>query len=94
VGCLVALDGAGRIVRAAVALVGVGPVALRLTVAERALVGESPGPELFRAAASACEPLEAMSDTQASGAYRRTVAGVLTRRALELATRRAAALNA
>jgi xanthine dehydrogenase YagS FAD-binding subunit len=49
----VALDiGAGRVRAARVAVGGVGTVPWRLPAVERALVGQSPSPELWRAAAS------------------------------------------
>lgn len=86
---LLALDGAGRIARASVTLGGVGAAPLRLHAAEAALVGEIPGPAPFRAAAGCCDGIEAMEDPQAPAWYRRRLAAVLTRRALERAAARA-----
>jgi carbon-monoxide dehydrogenase medium subunit len=89
VACLLALDAAGRIERAALALVGAGSVPMRLAAAERTLVGETPSAPLFRAAAAECASIEATSDAQISAEYRRHLAAVLVPRALERATARA-----
>jgi len=86
---LLVLDSAGRIARASLTLGGVGAAPLRVTTAETALVGEAPTPALFRAAAACCEGIEAMEDPQAPAWYRRRLAAVLSRRALERAWARA-----
>ncbi len=79
----------GEIVRARVALAGVGSTPLRLPGVETALAGERPDPRIFRQAAQgASREIEPEGDAHASAAYRRHLARVLTSRALE----RAAAL--
>jgi aerobic carbon-monoxide dehydrogenase medium subunit len=65
---------------------GVGPSPKRATDAERALVGVSPGEDAFRSAGEASAgALDPPSDVHATAEYRRSVAGVLTRRALQKA---------
>ena len=78
----VALDDAGRFLEAALGLAGVGDCAMRIDVTP--LVGEA----VARAAIAdvvraATKDLETSSDLHASAAYRRRVAAVLGRRALE-----------
>ena len=79
----------GTIDRASVVLGGVAEVPLRRVKAEAVLVGAEPGEDVFaaagEAAASGTEPL---SDSFGSGAYRRKLARVLTRRALAAAAER------
>jgi carbon-monoxide dehydrogenase medium subunit len=80
----------GRISRAAIALIGVSEAAQRARAAEQALSGEAPSTELFSdAAVQATRDLEPVSDLHASSEYRRRVAAVCVRRALEAASRRA-----
>ncbi len=65
---------------------GVGPSPKRATDAERALVGASPAEDAFRSAGDvSARALDPPSDVHASAEYRRSVAGVLTRRALQQA---------
>src|SRR5690242_16449317 len=78
-------ESAGKIAKAAIAIGGVGAAPVRAAEAERALVGQAPSPELFRAAAETCRTIEAMADVHASSSYRQHLAAVLTRRALEAA---------
>jgi aerobic carbon-monoxide dehydrogenase medium subunit len=82
---VVRLDG-GRIAEARVGVGGAGDRALRIHDAEAALCGRSPDRKAFaeagRIAAAAVDPFE---DIHASVAYRRDLAGVMTRRALERA---------
>lgn len=77
----------GVIERAAIALFGVGATAVRATEAEARLVGTRPGDaEAIRAvAACAASGLEPPDDIHASGVYRRRMAEVAVRRALEQA---------
>lgn len=73
----------------AIALTGVGPCPVRARAAEERLVGGRLGEALFEHVASAVtEELEPDSDLHASADYRRTVAGVLTRRGLAEAQKR------
>ena len=75
--------------RIAAARIGVGAVEdrpIRAAAAERSLVGEEPGPELFAAAAeAAAHHVDPTSDLHASADYRRDLARAMIRRALERA---------
>ena len=82
---LLGLDAQGRIADAAIALSGLSPVPVRPGAVERALHGQKPGAEAFKAAAAEAEKLDAMGDPFASSAYRKHLARVLAYRALELA---------
>jgi carbon-monoxide dehydrogenase medium subunit len=86
---LIALDAAGTITRAVVALGGVGPVPLRVSAAEALLVGASAGPEAFAAAAAECAKVEALEDPTYPAWYRQHLAQTLAGRALKLAHERA-----
>jgi carbon-monoxide dehydrogenase medium subunit len=78
---------AGKIERAAIALFGVAGNALRAPLAEIALTGTSLGDPAAaeEAATLAVRGLDPADDIHASGAYRRRMAGVAVRRALEQA---------
>lgn len=90
VATLLTLDPAGRIERARLAVIGAAPAPVRARGAEASLVGQSPAEALFReAAALASQDLDPSDDVHATAAYRRQVGGVLARRALEQAVRRA-----
>ncbi len=85
----VTLDGAGKILSAGVGITGVGPKAYRARGVEDALRGQMPNEKtLGAAAAHAADKVEANSDLFASSEYRRTLAQVYTRRALETAVSR------
>jgi aerobic carbon-monoxide dehydrogenase medium subunit len=88
VGCLIDLAADGTIAQAALCVSGLGPAPVRVTKAERLLVGELPSHEVFRAAAVEAETLEATTDIYVSGAYRKHLARILTYRALERAVER------
>jgi len=80
----------GTIDRASVVLGGVAEVPLRRPEAEAILVGAEPDADTFAAAAeSAASGIEPLSDSFGSGAYRKKLARVLTRRALTAAAERA-----
>ncbi|MYI18524.1 MAG: xanthine dehydrogenase family protein subunit M, partial [Acidimicrobiia bacterium] len=80
----------GAIDRASVVLGGVAEVPLRRPEAEAILVGAEPTVEAFEAAAeAAAADIEPLSDSFGSGAYRKKLARVLTRRALTAAAERA-----
>ncbi len=87
------LDDKGRIRDARIVLVSVGDGPVLAQRAIKAVNGERPGAELFREAAALAgtRDAEPPSDLHASAAYRRQLVTVLTRRALERATTRAAA---
>lgn len=89
VGVTLALDAAGKASDARIVLCGMGFAPRRLVEAERMLIGQTPCDELIAAAAALAPREEAMSDAMASEAYRKHLAGVLTRRALTDAVARA-----
>jgi CO/xanthine dehydrogenase FAD-binding subunit len=74
----------GRFTDACVAVSGGGPKPLRIHNAEQALVGQKGNDKVFREAA-ACVPdaIDPPADQKASKAYRREMAKVFVRRALE-----------
>ena len=87
---LVALDARGHAADVRLAFGGVGPTPIRAVAAEEALTGQEPTPErITHVATIARDGLSPPSDAFVSGAYRRHLAGVLTRRVLTLATSRA-----
>ena len=82
--CALGWSGTGdRANRAALALFGVGATPMRATAAEQLLV-QGAGP--IEVAAAAVESVHPLDDLHASGAYRRKVAGVLVRRAVQRAS--------
>jgi len=89
-GVSVTLDAAGVCTAARVAIGAVAPTAVRVPEAEQALIG-SPLDEgaLKRAAAAASSAARPIDDKRGTATYRRTVAGVLTRRAAAIAAARA-----
>jgi carbon-monoxide dehydrogenase medium subunit len=75
---------AGAVEEARVALTGVWPQPVRLAEATGTLVGQPLSNDRIRAVAEAVETaVEPQGDYLGSAAYRRAMAGVLTRRALE-----------
>jgi carbon-monoxide dehydrogenase medium subunit len=79
---LLRLDG-GRVVEARIGVGGAGDRPLRITEAERALVGTVAGPEaLADAGAIAGTAVDPFEDLHASVAYRRDLVRAMTRRAL------------
>ena len=92
VAAAVRLDGNGRCDGARLALLSVGDRPTLAEQAAKALIGQAPSVESIRAAADAAASLdiEPSSDIHASARYRRQLANVLTRRALERAFERAA----
>ena len=89
------LDAQGRVGDARVVCFGVGPRPVRVTAAERSLVGGAPSaPALAEAGRLASASVDPSDDIHASGAYRKRLAGVLTTRALATALESAAALAA
>jgi carbon-monoxide dehydrogenase medium subunit len=89
VGALLDLDSGGTIRRAALALSGLGPIPIRASSIEAALVGQNPTHETLRAAAAAAGAFEAMSDAIVAASYRQHLARILTYRAIEGAANRA-----
>lgn len=80
-----ALDEAGSIARAAIAVGGSFEAPVRLQLFESAGVGRRPEPALFDTAAREAEAIECVGDDVYPAEYRRELAGVLVRRALDLA---------
>lgn len=78
----------GRVARAAISIFGGGMSPVRVTGAEDLLAGQAPSDDGLRAAAAMVDGLDYSTDAMASGAYRRRLTGVLTRRALADAVRR------
>ena len=79
---LLVFDADRSIRRAAVVVFGVEPSPVRLAQTERTLLGRKLDDDALAAAADEARSLDAMSDVQVSAAYRRHIAGVVTRRAL------------
>ncbi|MAG32576.1 MAG: molybdopterin dehydrogenase [Deltaproteobacteria bacterium] len=86
----VRLDSKGDFSDVRLVLFGVSAASLRLREVEQLLTGQPPSETLFREAGDrASQGIEdPLSDVHASAEYRRHLAGVLTIRALEEATRR------
>ena len=88
-GARITLDDVGTVTAAAVALGAVAPTVVRVPAAEAALVGTRLSDSALSAAAdaatAACNPID---DKRGTVAYRRQVAGVLTRRAVGIAADR------
>src|SRR5262249_23556221 len=87
----VAIDAQGRCTNARIGLFGVGDRPLLATRAAASLVGHTPGTDAMRAGANTAgrEEIDPSNDIPASSRYRRQLAEVLTRRALERAFDRA-----
>jgi CO/xanthine dehydrogenase FAD-binding subunit len=87
----ITLDEAGRCASARIALFGVGDRPMLGGTGARALIGHRPNADALRAAADAIatNDIDPTNDIHASSSYRRHLAGVLTRRALERAVERA-----
>jgi len=89
-GVSLTLDAAGAITHARVALGAVAPTVLRVDTAAEALVGSTLDDAALAAAADAAsEAANPIDDKRGTVAYRRRVAGVLTRRAATIAYERA-----
>ena len=82
---LLEVDASGRITRASLTIGGTGPAPVRVKEAERALVGNAASAKLFREASESCRKLDTMGDVHAPAPYRKHLAAVLSRRALEKA---------
>lgn len=87
VACQVRFAKNGRIDDVALAFFGVGDTPVRIDEAEALLRGGPPSARAFASAsAAASAAVRPSDDAHATAAYRRHVAGVLTRRALQAAT--------
>ena len=90
----VAVDDDGHCTRAAFGVGGAGPASVAFPALARRLVGNRPDKSLLEAVArDAAAALEPESDTHASAAYRRHLAGVLVTRALQSACDAAGAVR-
>ncbi len=86
----VTLNKSGKIEDVAVGITGVGPKAYRAEAVEKALRGKKVTPKLLAdGARHAADGVEPLADLHASAEYRREMAAVFTRRALERAIARA-----
>lgn len=82
----IVLGADGTVADARIGLNGAANRSLRATAAEDVLRGETPSAELLRAAGdAAAEQSDPLADVDGDEAYKRTVIGVYTRRALEKA---------
>jgi carbon-monoxide dehydrogenase medium subunit len=91
VACEVSLAEDGTYAGAALSYFGVGAQPIRVSEAESALIGRTPGEELHREVAGIVSAaLQPAADLHGSSAYRKHVAGVLTRQGLAEAVARAA----
>jgi carbon-monoxide dehydrogenase medium subunit len=81
-------DASGKITRASVTLGGIAVAPVRATELEKALIGQTPGDKLLRAACESCRKYEAIDDIHAPASYRQHLATVMSRRALEQALQR------
>ncbi len=88
IAALMEIDASQTITRAALAVGGALATAQRLPEAEAILVGAKANDETFRAAGEACTQIDAVEDVHAPASYRKSLAGVLTRRALKAAAER------
>jgi len=87
-GCLIELAG-GTIKRASVVVSGVRPNPVRLTAAEKLLVGQKPSDALAEAAGAEATKIDAMEDAYVTADYRKHLGGVMVKRALKRAFARA-----
>ena len=80
----------GTVGECRIALTAVAPTIIRAPLAERAIAGNLPAPQALAAvAAAASDASRPLSDLRASEEYRRHTVGVVARRAVEIAARRA-----
>ncbi len=86
----VMLAASGAIERAVIGVTGVAAKAYRASAVEKALAGQKPGEKLLaEAVRGAAKGVDVLSDIHASRDYRREMAAVFVRRALESAIARA-----
>jgi carbon-monoxide dehydrogenase medium subunit len=93
-GCLLELDGAGRVARAALVTSGVSYVPQRLLAAERMMSGEAVDAELMRSIEEEARLSVELDDVHVPMAYRQQLIGVMMRRAITDALARAGGLPA
>jgi carbon-monoxide dehydrogenase medium subunit len=79
----------GLLSRVSITLGGIAAAPLRMTLAENALLQTCGTPADLERAVAVCYGVDAISDTYVPAWYRQRLAGVLTRRALNIALKRA-----
>ena len=80
------LDASGNIQNARIVMGCVGPIPFRAASAEKILIGEKPGPDIFaRAGIAASQDCKPIDDFRGSAEYKRDMVNVLTRRTLAMA---------
>jgi carbon-monoxide dehydrogenase medium subunit len=79
---LIIEDDNGKVTRASVTLGGLGPMPIRASDVERALIGEKIEEKRLREICESLRQLEAVEDIHAPASYRQQLATVLPRRAL------------
>ena len=90
VAAVVTLEASDRVGSARIGITGVGPAASRVTEVERALTGKVPDAGVIaKAAGRITEGLDVRDDLQGPAAYKRHLASVHARRAIERAVERA-----
>jgi carbon-monoxide dehydrogenase medium subunit len=89
VGSILDVAGNSKVRQARIAISGLGPTPIRLVEAEELLLGKAISSELIQQAGQFARAREAAGDAMAGAEYRRKLAAVLTRRALEQASARA-----
>ena len=87
-GAMIEMAG-GTIKRASIVVSGVRPNPVRLTAAEKLLVGQKPSDALAEAAGVEATKIDAMSDAYVTAEYRKHLGGVMVKRALKRAFARA-----
>ena len=87
-GCLVEVAN-GAITRASIVVSGVRPNPVRLTVAEKALIGQQPTDKLAEDVATEAGKIDAMEDAYVTADYRKHLGQVMVKRALKRAFARA-----
>ncbi len=92
-GCLVEVIG-GVIKRASIVVSGVRPNPVRLTAAEKALVGQKPTDKLAEDVAVEAGKIDAMEDAYVTADYRKHLGQVMVKRALKRAFARATGATA
>jgi carbon-monoxide dehydrogenase medium subunit len=92
-GVLIETNARDEVSRIAVVIGGLGATPVRLSAFERAAQGHRLSDELVAEAVAAASRLEAVSDAHFSADYRRHLAGVMTRRAMNSAFERVKAVE-
>jgi carbon-monoxide dehydrogenase medium subunit len=88
VAVLIELDEQGVVDRVSITLGGISSMPVRVSAAERLLLGSRAQAADLKAAAACCRTVEASSDSHVQGWYRQHLAQVLCERALKRALAR------